>query len=69
MLFEPENVYSLSMSLNYDLDMYYKNDYFNFKFLQDEKQVVKWMICAEEIHNLHDADWKKVSEEVYDYGK
>lgn len=69
MFFEPGQVYSLSMSLNYDLDMYYKNDYFNFKLLQDEKQVAKWMICAEEIHNLYDDAWKKVSEEVYEYGR
>ena len=69
LFFDPGQVYSLSMSLNYDLDMYYKNDYFNFKLLQDEKQVAKWMICAEEIHNLYDDTWKKVSEEVYEYGR
>jgi hypothetical protein len=69
LFFDPGQVYSLSMSLNYDLDMYYKNDYFNFKLLQDEKQVAKWMICAEEIHNLYDDAWKKVSEEVYEYGR
>ncbi len=67
MFFDPRQVYSLSMSLNYDLDMYYKNDYFNFKLLQDEKQVAKWMICAEEIHNLYDSTWKEVSDEVYKY--
>ncbi len=67
MFFEPEHVYSLTMSLQYDLDLYYKNQYFNFKLLQDEKQVAKWMISAEEIHNLHDVDWKKVSAEVYEY--
>ena len=65
--FEPEQVYSLTMSLQYDLDMYYKNEYFNFKLLQDEKKVAKWMIAAEEIHNLYDATWKKVSDEVYEY--
>lgn len=67
MFFEPEHVYSLTMSLQYDLDLYYKSQYFNFKLLQDEKQVVKWMISAEEIHNLHDVDWNKVSAEVYEY--
>ncbi len=67
MFFEPEQVYSLTMSLQYDLDLYYKNNYFNFKLLQDEKQVAKWMIAAEEIHNLYDATWKKVSDEVYEY--
>jgi len=67
MLFEPEQVYSLSMSLQYDLDLYYKNKYINFKLLEDEKKVAKWMLAAEEIHNLYDATWKKVSDEVYDY--
>ena len=67
MFFEPKQVYSLTMSLNYDLDFYYKNEYFNFKLLQDEKMVAKWMISAEEIHNLYDPNWKKVSEEVYSY--
>lgn len=65
--FEPEQVYSLTMSLGYDLDLYYKNSYFNFKFLENEKHVVKWMISAEEIHNLYDTTWRIVSEEVYEY--
>lgn len=69
MFFEPEQVYSLTMSLNYDLDLYYKNEYYNFKLLEDEKQVAKWMISAEEIHILYDSTWKKVSEEVYCYDK
>lgn len=67
MFFDPKQVYSLTMSLKHDLDLYYKNDYFNFKLLQDEKQVAKWMISAEEIHNLYDPNWKKVSSEVYCY--
>ena len=67
MFFEPKQVYSLTMSLAYDLDLYYKGQYFNFKFLQDEKTVTKWMIAAEEIHNLYDDIWKEVSKEVYEY--
>ena len=30
---------------------------------------MKWMIASEEIHNLHDPAWKKVSDEVYGYEK
>lgn len=67
MFFEPECVYSLTMSLQCDLDLYYKNNYYNFKLLKNEKQVAKWMLSAEEIHNLYDANWKMVSEEVYEY--
>ncbi len=67
MFFEPKQVYSLTMSLKYDLDLYYKGKYFNFKLLENEKHVAKWMIVAEEIHNLYDDTWKKVSDDVYDY--
>lgn len=65
--FDPEQVFSLSMSLNADIDLYYKNEYFNFKFLENHKQGVKWMLAAEEIHNINDATWKEVSAEVYEY--
>ncbi len=65
--FEPEQVYSLTMSLNHDVDMYYKNNYYNFKFLENQKHVVKWMLASEEIHNKYDATWKEVSDEVYNY--
>jgi hypothetical protein len=63
--FDANFVYSLTMSLQYDLDLYYKGEYFNFKLLENEKQVAKWMVAAEEIHLLYDKDWKRVSEEVY----
>ena len=67
LFFEAKHVFSLTMSLLYDLDLYYKGSYYNFKLLENEKQVAKWMISAEEIHNLYDPTWKKVSDEVYKY--
>lgn len=63
--FNPKSVYSLSFSLFYDLDLYYENNYYNFKFLEKEKTVVKWMLAAEEIHNLYDKTWQEVSGEAY----
>ncbi len=63
--FHPKQVYSLTMSLDYDLDLYYDGAYYNFKLLENEKQVAKWMLAAEEIHNLYDAEWCRVSNEVY----
>ncbi len=63
--FDADFVYSLTMSLKYDLDLYYKGEYFNFKLLENEKQIAKWMIAAEEIHLLYDEDWLKASNEVY----
>ena len=67
LFFEPQKVFSLTMSLMYDLDLYYDNEYYNFKLLDNPKQCVKWMICAEEIHNLYDSIWEKASKEVYEY--
>ena len=65
LFFQPKQVYSLSMSLDYDLDLYYDGAYYNFKLLENEKQVAKWMLAAEEIHNLYDPEWCRVSHEVY----
>lgn len=67
--FSPELVYSLTMSLAYDLDLYYKSEYYSFKLLENEKLVAKWMLAAEEIHNLHDKAWKDASSKVYEYEK
>ena len=64
--FHPKQVFSLSMSLNYDLDLYYDGQYYNFKLLENQKHMAKWMLAAEEIHNLSDPIWQKASKEVYD---
>ena len=67
MFFEAKEMYSLTMSLQYELDLYYKSKYFTFKLLENEKQVAKWMIASEEIHNLYDDAWRAVRNEVYKY--
>ena len=64
--FQAKQVFSLSMSLDYDFDLYYDGKYYNFKLLNNQKHMVKWMLAAEEIHNLHDPVWQKASKEVYD---
>jgi hypothetical protein len=63
--FEPKLVFSLSMSLSSELDLYYNGTYYNFKLLENENQVAKWMLSAEEIHNMYDPVWSKASSEVY----
>lgn len=65
LFFHAKQVYSLSISLEYELDLYYDGVYYNFKLLENEKHMAKWMLAAEEIHNLHDPNWQKVSNEVY----
>ena len=66
MNFDVKSVYSLVMSLVYKMDLYYKNDYYSFTLLENKELMVKWMLAAEEIHNLYDLAWQKVSDEVYD---
>ena len=62
---DAKSLYSLSISLDYDFDLYYKNEYFNFKLLENYKLMAKWLLAVEEIHNLYDEDWNKASREVY----
>ena len=64
--FQAKQVFSLSMSLQYDMDLYYDGKYYNFKLLENHKHMAKWMLAAEEIHNLYDHAWQKASKEVYD---
>lgn len=66
LFFHPKQVYSLSMSLTYDMDLYYDCKHYNFKLLENQKLIAKWMLAAEEIHNLSDPSWQKASQEVYD---
>ena len=66
MNFDVKSVYSLVMSLTYKMDLYYKNDYFSFTLKENKELMIKWMLAAEEIHNLYDLAWQKVSDEVYD---
>jgi hypothetical protein len=65
LFFEAEAVYSLVISLCYDFDLYYKNEYYNFKLLEDQNLMTKWMLSTEEIHNLYDETWANASKEVY----
>ncbi len=69
LFFEAKALYSMTMSLQYDCDIYYKNEHYNFKLTENEKLIAKWMIATEEIHNLYDEAWKKASDEVYGYAE
>ncbi len=66
LFFEANGVFSLTISLAYEFDLYYKNDYFNFKLIDNKEMMTKWMLSAEEIHNLYDDRWAKASKEAYD---
>ncbi|MCI5745457.1 MAG: 1-acyl-sn-glycerol-3-phosphate acyltransferase [Erysipelotrichaceae bacterium] len=47
-------------------DMYYEDKYYCFAPIDNPLQVVKIMLIVEEIHNLYDPIWKKVSDEAYE---
>ena len=67
LFFEAKSVHSLSISLDYEMDFYYKQDYYCIKPTENKKHVVKWMLAQEEIHNLYDESWEKARREVYPY--
>ena len=60
-------IYSLTFSLDGELEFYYHNEYYTLAPHGDMKQQVKWTIASEEIHNLGDPEWAKVSEDAYHY--
>ncbi|MEG2014853.1 MAG: hypothetical protein RR086_03895 [Clostridia bacterium] len=50
-----------------DFDIYYEDEYYCIEPNQNKIQVVKWMLACEELHNLIDEKWEKVSDDVYAY--
>lgn len=59
------NIPSLPFTPGQSVDLYYGNDYICFKAMSNPSEVVKWMLCSEELHNLTDPKWKKVSDDAY----
>ena len=60
-------VYSLTFTLAGELEFYYHNEYYVLSPKENPKQRIKWTIASEEIHNLGDPEWAKVSEDAYHY--
>lgn len=67
--FEAKSVYSLTFSTQGYLEFYYNNDYYMMIPNEKPKDLIKWTIAAEEIHNLYDERWRAACEDVYDYDK
>lgn len=63
------NIPSLPFTPGQSFDLYYGNEYVCFKAKSRPLEVVKWMICSEELHNLTDPKWKKVSDDAYQVKK
>ena len=67
--FEAKSLYSLTFSTQGYLEFYYNNDYYMMIPNEKPKDLIKWTIAAEEIHNLYDERWRAACEDVYDYHK
>lgn len=60
-------VYSLTFTMAGELEFYYHNEYYVLCPTENPKQRIKWTIASEEIHNLGDPEWARVSEDAYHY--
>ncbi len=56
---------SIPFSPDKCLDVYHNNVLYSFFKKENPKEVVKWMLAEEELHNLEDERWRKVSEDAY----
>ena len=65
--FSAKNVYSLTFSTKGFLEFYYHSDYYIIQPLSLHIPFAKWTIASEELHNLDDPEWQRVSNEVYQY--
>ena len=67
--FEAKSLYSLTCSTKGFLEFYHNNDYFMIIPDDTPRELIKWTLAAEEIHNLYDERWRAACEDVYDYEK
>lgn len=67
--FPANSIYSITFSTKGFLEFYHNNDYLMIIPDGEEKNLIKWTLAAEEIHNLYDEKWKSASADVYDYSK
>lgn len=63
--FELINLPSFAFTPGLENDLYYHGVYYCFRPKTDNLKTVKYMLCVEEMHNLIDEAWRKVSEDVY----
>ena len=66
LFFEIISTPSFGFTAGIENDLYYHGQYYCFRPKSNNLKVVKYMLYVEELHNLIDDNWKKVSEDVYD---
>lgn len=64
-LYELKHIPSFTFMPQKDNDFYYGGEYLLFRPKKDKARVVKYMMYVEELHNLGDPHWDKVSRDVY----
>lgn len=67
--FNPKSIYSMTLSTKGYLEFYSNSDYYMIVPEKPNKELIKWTLASEEIHNLYDEKWKAACEDVYEYGK
>ncbi len=66
LFFELINTPSFVFTPGKENDLYYHSNYYSFRPKENKLKVVKYMMYVEEMHNLIDDAWAKVSKDVYD---
>ena len=59
----------MTLSTKGYLEFYSNSDYYMIVPEKPNKELIKWTLASEEIHNLYDEKWKVACEDVYEYGK
>ncbi|MEG1528276.1 MAG: hypothetical protein RR248_01575 [Clostridia bacterium] len=67
--FDIERLPSIPFGPGVDFDVRYKDDFYCFEPKQNKNQVVKWMLCCEELHNKIDSKWAEASNNAYRLNK
>ena len=67
--FDAKSIYSLTCCTQGFLEFYHNNDYFMLIPFEKPKDLIKWTLASEEIHNLYDERWRAACADVYDYDK
>ena len=67
--FNANSIYSLTLSTKGYLEFYSDNEYYMIYPKEKNKELIKWTLASEEIHNRYDEKWDLACSDVFDYNK
>ena len=67
--FNANSIYSLTLSTKGYLEFYSDNEYYMIYPKEKNKELIKWTLASEEIHNRYDEKWDLACSDVFDYSK